>query len=145
LEGKYVLFRQYHGLALRLACLFIRYSTIWLARALPTDGKLITLELSSHHAKVCNKLHWDQQLSMTSSIVKVALENLKAAGVDNQATIMIGPAAESLAKLSSEDPYDLVFIDADKPSNSIYFSEAKRLVRKGGVIVRLALLSLFTD
>jgi predicted O-methyltransferase YrrM len=67
---------------------------------------------------------------------------LKAAGVDNQVTIVIGPAAESLAKLSPEDPYDLVFIDADKPSNSIYFSEAKRLVRKGGVIVRLALLSL---
>ena len=60
---------------------------------------------------------------------------------------MIGPAAESLAKLSAEDPYDLVFIDADKPSNTIYFSEAKRLLRKGGVIVRLALaLSLsFTD
>ena len=80
---------------------------------------------------------------MTPYIVKVALENLKAAGVDNQVAIMIGPAAESLAKLSPEDPYDLVFIDADKPSNLIYFSEAKRLVRKGGVIVRLALLSFF--
>jgi predicted O-methyltransferase YrrM len=67
---------------------------------------------------------------------------VKAAGVDNQVTIMIGPAVESLAKLSPEDPYDLVFIDADKPSNTIYFSEAKRLLRKGGVIVRLALLSL---
>ena len=84
---------------------------------------------------------------MTLTIVKVALENLKAAGVDKKVTVVIGPAAESLAKLSSEDPYDLVFIDADKPSNSIYFAEAKRLVRKGGVIVRLALisLSLFTD
>ena len=80
---------------------------------------------------------------MTPYIVKVALENLKAAAVDNQVTIMIGPAAVSLAKLSPEDPYDLVFIDADKPSNLIYFSEAKRLVRKGGVIVRLALLSFF--
>jgi predicted O-methyltransferase YrrM len=74
---------------------------------------------------------------MTSTIVKVALENLKTAGVDNQVSIIIGPAAESLAKLSHEDPYDLVFIDADKPSNPIYFSEAKRLVRKGGVIVSL--------
>jgi predicted O-methyltransferase YrrM len=74
---------------------------------------------------------------MTSTIVKVALENLKAAGVADQVTIVIGPAAESLAKLSSEEPYDLVFIDADKPSNPIYFSEAKRLVRKGGVIVGL--------
>ena len=64
--------------------------------------------------------------------------------MDNQVTIVIGPAAESLAKLSPEDPYDLVFIDADKPSNSIYFSEAKRLVRKGGVIVRLALFFTVT-
>ena len=67
---------------------------------------------------------------------------MKAAGVDNKVTIMIGPAAESLAKFSSEDPYDLVFIDADKPSNSIYFSEAERLLRKGGVIVCLTLLFL---
>jgi len=92
------------------------YSTIWLARALPADGKLITLELSPHYAKI-------------------ALENLKAAGVDNQVTIVIGPAAESITKLSPEEPYDLVFIDADKPSIPIYFSEAKRLVRKGGVII----------
>ena len=81
---------------------------------------------------------------MTSTIVKVALENLKAAGVDHKVTILIGPAAESLPKLNHEEPYDLVFIDADKPSNSIYFSEAKRLVRKGGVIVRLAPFSLFS-
>ena len=78
---------------------------------------------------------------MTLIIVKVALENLKAAGVDNQVTIVIGPAAESLADLSSEESFDLVFIDADKASNSIYFSEAKRLLRKGGVIVGLSLIS----
>ena len=81
-------------------------------------------------------------------IVKVALENLKAAGVDNQVTIVIGPAAESLTKFSPEEPFDLVFIDADKASNSIYFSEAKRLLRKGGVIVGLAftyLLYFFAD
>ena len=78
---------------------------------------------------------------MTSTIGKVALENVKTAGLDNQVTIVIGPAAESLAKISPEDPYDLVFIDADKPSNPIYFAEAKRLVRKGGIIVRHALLS----
>ena len=81
---------------------------------------------------------------MTSTVVKVALENLKAAGVDHKVTILIGPAAESLPKLNHEETYDLVFIDADKPSNSIYFSEAKRLVRKGGVIVRLAPFSLFS-
>jgi predicted O-methyltransferase YrrM len=78
---------------------------------------------------------------MTLTIVKVARENLKAAGVDNNVTIVIGRAAESLTKLSSEEPFDLVFIDADLASNSIYFSEAKRLVRKGGIIVGLALIS----
>ena len=80
-------------------------------------------------------------MTLTINIVKVALENWKAAGVDNKITIMIGPAAESLTKLSSEEPFDLVFIDADKASNPIYFSEAKRLVRKGGIIVGLSLIS----
>ena len=75
---------------------------------------------------------------MTLTVAQTALENLKTAGVDNQVTIIIGPAADSLAKFGSEDPFDLVFIDADKPSNAIYFSEAKRLVRKGGVIVCLS-------
>ena len=82
---------------------------------------------------------------MTLTIVKIALQNLKATGVDNKVTIMIGRAAESLTKLSSEEPFDLlVFIDADKASNSIYFSEAKRLVRKGGIIVGLSLTFFFT-
>jgi predicted O-methyltransferase YrrM len=63
------------------------------------------------------------------------------AGVADQVTIMIGPAAESLTKLSPEKPFDLVFIDADKVFNSIYFSAAKQLVRKGGVIVGLSLIS----
>ena len=58
------------------------------------------------------------------------------AGVDDKVTITIGPAVESLAQLGSAEPFDLVFIDADKPSYTIYFAEAKRLVRKGGVIVR---------
>jgi len=92
------------------------YSTIWLARALPVDGKIITLELYPDNAKV-------------------ALENLKLAGVNNQVSIVIGPAAESLAQLHPEEPFDLVFIDADKRSNALYFAEAKRLVRKGGVII----------
>ena len=83
---------------------------------------------------------------MTLTIVKVTRENLKLAGVDNKVTIVIGRAAESITKLSSDEPFDLVFIDADKASNSIYFSEAKRLVRKGGVIVGLlSLLSFFAD
>jgi predicted O-methyltransferase YrrM len=66
---------------------------------------------------------------------------LKAAGVADQVTVVIGPAAESLTKLSSKEPFDLIFIDADKASNPIYFSEAKRLVRKGGVIVGLSLIA----
>ena len=80
---------------------------------------------------------------MTLTILKVAMENLKAAAVDNKVTIVVGRAAESLTKLRSEteEPFDLVFIDADKQSNSIYFSEAKRLVRKGGIIVGLPLIS----
>ncbi len=53
---------------------------------------------------------------------------------------MLGPAAESLKKLSSEPKWDLVFIDADKPSNLTYLLEAERLVRKGGVIVRILCL-----
>ena len=69
-------------------------------------------------------------------IPKIAQDNLKMAGVDDKVTIMIGPAAESLTQLGSAEPFDLVFIDADKPSYTIYFAEAKRLVRKGGVIVR---------
>ena len=77
---------------------------------------------------------------MASTVLKVALENLKTAGVDNQVNIIVGPAAESLAKFGPEDSFDLVFIDADKPSNTVYFSEAKRLLRKGGVIVRLSLI-----
>ncbi|KAF8902556.1 O-methyltransferase family 3 protein [Gymnopilus junonius] len=92
------------------------YSTIWIARALPTDGSVLTLEINPHHAKV-------------------AQDNFKLAGVQDKIAITVGPAAESLAKLHPEQPFDLVFIDADKPSNVIYFTEAKRLVRPGGVII----------
>ncbi|PPQ99298.1 hypothetical protein CVT24_009166 [Panaeolus cyanescens] len=92
------------------------YSTIWLARALPDDGKLITFEIDSHS-------------------VKVAGENLNNAGLADKVEIVLGPAAEELPKLKADEPFDLIFIDADKPSNPIYFKEAKRLVRKGGVII----------
>ncbi|RDX56860.1 O-methyltransferase family 3 protein [Lentinus brumalis] len=92
------------------------YSTIWLARALPEDGELVTFELSEKHAKV-------------------AQENIDYAGLTSKVKIVLGPAAESLKKLSSEPKWDLVFIDADKPSNLTYLLEAERLVRKGGVII----------
>ncbi|KAI0721695.1 S-adenosyl-L-methionine-dependent methyltransferase [Cerioporus squamosus] len=92
------------------------YSTIWLGRALPEDGELVTFELSEKHAKV-------------------AQENIDYAGLTSKVKIVLGPAAESLKKLPSEPKWDLVFIDADKPSNLTYLLEAERLVRKGGVII----------
>ncbi|RDB17094.1 tRNA threonylcarbamoyladenosine dehydratase [Hypsizygus marmoreus] len=92
------------------------YSTIWLARALPDDGQLITLELSEKHAQV-------------------ARDNLANAGLSTKVEVIVGKAVDSLAKLHPDPPFDLVFIDADKPSNLQYFTEAKRLVRKGGVII----------
>ncbi|TFK31540.1 O-methyltransferase family 3 protein [Crucibulum laeve] len=92
------------------------YSTIWLARALPGDGNIITLEISEKHAKV-------------------ARENLENAGFSKKVEVMVGSASESLAKIQADPPFDLIFIDADKPSNIIYFREAKRLVKKGGVII----------
>jgi len=67
---------------------------------------------------------------------KVAEENLKSAGFAEQVSVIVGPAADSLAALHLEQQFDLVFIDADKISNALYFTEAKRLVRSGGVIVR---------
>jgi predicted O-methyltransferase YrrM len=94
------------------------YSTIWLARALPAGGELITLELDPHYAEV-------------------AAENITRAGVDERVHIRIGPALESLKALQAEGvaPFDLVFIDADKPGTPAYFEHALRLIRPGGVII----------
>lgn len=112
----------------------MRYSTIWLARALPSDGKIITLEISPHHAKVRNS--YLASICACFILPKVAEENLKFAGFTEQVSVIVGPAASSLAALHPEQPFDLVFIDADKISNVLYFTEAKRLVRSGGIIVR---------
>lgn len=94
------------------------YSTIWLARALPADGVLVSLEVNPHHAEV-------------------ARTNLKAAGLSEKAQVRVGRAADSLAALAEEHPapFDLVFIDADKPSNPEYLAWAVRLSRPGTVIV----------
>ncbi|KAF7311841.1 O-methyltransferase family 3 protein [Mycena indigotica] len=93
------------------------YSTVWLARALPPDGKIITLEINAHHAAV-------------------ATENLAHADVADKVELILGPALDSLLHLSSEPvPFDFVFIDADKQGNLDYFKQAKRLVRTGGVII----------
>lgn len=94
------------------------YSAIWLARALPPDGRLVTLELSPEHAAV-------------------ALANLKRAGLDAVAEIRVGPARQTLEAMveKGEGPFDLVFIDADKAGYPEYFTLAMRLVRPGSVLV----------
>jgi len=69
-------------------------------------------------------------------LFKVAQENFNIAGLSDRISLILGPAVETLPTLSSEEPFDLMFIDADKASIPIYFKEAKRLVRKGGVVVR---------
>ncbi|KIJ98657.1 hypothetical protein K443DRAFT_103603 [Laccaria amethystina LaAM-08-1] len=93
------------------------YSSIWLAKALPHDGTLVTLEISEKHAQV-------------------AKENIAAAGLADKVSVILGPAIDSLRTLHpTPEPFDLVFIDADKQSNTAYFVEAKRLVRKGGIII----------
>jgi len=94
------------------------YSTIWLARALPPDGQLVSLELSPRHAEV-------------------ARSNLRRAALDSIAEVRVGPALDSLATLAEEPgaPFDLVFVDADKEHNPEYVSWALRLSRPGTVIV----------
>jgi predicted O-methyltransferase YrrM len=90
------------------------YSTIWLARALPADGRLLTLEASAKHAEV-------------------ARANIARAGLDDRVELRVGPALETLPTV--EGPFDFVFIDADKPSNPDYLDWGVRLARPGTVIV----------
>lgn len=92
------------------------YSTIWMARELPTDGELLTLEADAHHAAV-------------------ARENLRLAGVDNKVKVLEGPALETLEKLGDCPPFDLIFIDADKPNNPNYLRWALHYSRPGTLIV----------
>lgn len=94
------------------------YSTIWLGRALPPGGRLVTLEIEPRHAEV-------------------ARANLARAGLAETVDVVIGPAAETLARLADEgaEPFDMVFIDADKVGGPEYFSWALRLSRPRSVIV----------
>ncbi len=95
------------------------YSAIWLARALPPGGgRLITLEVDAKHAEV-------------------ARANLARAGLANVTQVRLGRAIDTLPELERESagPFDLVFIDADKPSNPEYFAWALKLSRRGTVIV----------
>lgn len=94
------------------------YSTIWLARGLPPGGRIVTLELREAYAEV-------------------AAANLRRAGVEDRAELRVGPAAESLRELREEwrGPFDLIFIDADKPSTPVYFEHALELAAPAGVIL----------
>jgi predicted O-methyltransferase YrrM len=94
------------------------YSTIWLARALPPDGQLITLELNSSYAAV-------------------AAANVERAGVAGLIKINVGPAVEGMDTLIAEGagPFDLIFIDADKESTPAYFARALELSRPGTIIL----------
>lgn len=94
------------------------YSAIWLARALPATGKLISLELNEHHAAVARR-------------------NLAQAGLAEKVEVRVGPALDTLTAMeqAGEAPFDLAFIDADKDGYVAYLPKAVALVREGGLIL----------
>ncbi len=94
------------------------YSAIWLARALPQGGKLISLEIDEHHAAVARR-------------------NLAAAGLAETVEVRVGPALAGLQAMeqAGEAPFDVVFIDADKDGYVAYLDKAVALVRDGGLIL----------
>ncbi len=94
------------------------YSTLWLAKALPPSGRLVTLEVDPKH-------------------VEVARTNLARAGYGNRVQVRLGSALDTLPELESEGvgPFDFTFIDADKRSNPEYFQWALKLSRRGALIV----------
>lgn len=94
------------------------YSTIWLARALPPDGRLVTLEADAEHARV-------------------ARANLARAGLDTVVEVRTSRALDTLPRLEADGsgPFDLVFIDADKRHNPEYLAWTLRLTRPGSLIV----------
>lgn len=93
------------------------YSAIWLARALPPGGRLITLEIDARYAEVAGR-------------------NIDRAGLASVVEIRVGPALETLEELIAHgEPFDLIFIDADKPNNAAYVEAVLRVSRPGTVIV----------
>lgn len=94
------------------------YSTIWLARALPLDGTLISLESNAEYADLARK-------------------NIELAGLSQRVTVVVGTAVQSLERLVEEkaEPFDLVFLDADKESNPAYLRLSLALSRAGTVII----------
>ena len=95
---------------------FAGYSTIWLARALPEDGRLITLEYDKRHAHI-------------------ARQNLQTAGVADKVYLRRGRALDLLPALEKEAPFDLIFVDADKPPYAEYFEWALKLSRPGSLLI----------
>lgn len=92
------------------------YSTIWLARALPDGGRLVTLEADPRHAEV-------------------AEANIARAGLSDRVDVRVGPALDTLPQIEGLGPFDLVFIDADKPSNPFYVEWALKITHPGSVII----------
>ncbi|MEK4153857.1 O-methyltransferase [Paenibacillus odorifer] len=94
------------------------YSTIWMARALPSDGQIVTLELDPIHAQV-------------------AKANLSLAEVDHLVELRVGDALEQLSQMKQEgvEPFDFIFIDADKPNNPNYLKWALQFSQPGSVIL----------
>ena len=94
------------------------YSTLWMARALPEGGSVVTLELEPNHAEI-------------------ARANFRAAGVDDSIEIRVGPASESLRDMheAGAPPFDLVFIDADKERMPEYLDGSLKLAHSGTIII----------
>lgn len=94
------------------------YSATWLARALPADGKLVSLEIDAHHADVARR-------------------NLERAGLSGKVEVRVGPASETLDRMAAdgEPLFDLAFIDADKDGYVHYLHKTLPLVREGGLIL----------
>lgn len=94
------------------------YSTIWMARSLPESGKIVTVEFDPRHANV-------------------AKQNIEKAGLSDKVDIRVGKAMDILVQLkeAKEEPFDLIFIDADKPPYAEYFEMALTLSRSGTVII----------
>ncbi len=94
------------------------YSTIWLARALPDEGRLVTLEADPKNAAI-------------------ASANIERAGLSSVVSVCVGPAIDSLRTMvaAGESPFDFIFIDADKPNNPAYLELSLQLSRPGTVII----------
>ncbi|MDX2075561.1 MAG: O-methyltransferase [bacterium] len=92
------------------------YSTIWMARALPVGGKIVTLEANFKHAEV-------------------AKQNIAHAGFADMVDIRVGYASDTLPTLTDLAPFDLIFIDADKPNTPLYLEWSLKLAQKGTVII----------